>query len=239
MKIMFFEEFPTEENMNKLRLIKFQSMLFVAAYSYDQFRMLEKKYSQKNIEFAYWPILPRKQGYWLSPFVPSKILKRVLRDSSRADRVLIDLEFPRNKWLLLNVFDFSHNKRLLRKFLNAHRGVYTAEYPTSKWLKVLGLVSSVKGRYKVSKMVYTKSIPIDATKIVKQLHDAYGDRLVICLGCIAPGINGREPILSPQGLRHDLEMCKTLGINEVGIFRLGGLNKEYLKVIEKCLYSKN
>lgn len=233
MKIMFFEEFPTEENMNKLKLIKFPSMLFVAAYSYDQFKMLEKKYSQKNIKFAYWPILPKKQGYWLSPFVPSKTLKRTLIDSSKANHVLIDLEFPRNKWLLLNIFDFSYNKRLLRKFLDTHRGVYTAEYPTSKWLKSLGLVSSVKGKYKVSKMVYTKSIPIDVRSLINNLHNEYSDRLVICLGCIAPGINGKESILSPQGLRHDLEMCKTIGINEVGIFRLGGLNKEYLRVIEK------
>ena len=56
---------------------------------------------------------------------------------------------------------------------------------------------------------------------------------MVALGTIAVGITGNEPILNPEELARDLKIAKNNGINEVVIFRLGGLNKEYVDVIKK------
>lgn len=231
MKFCFFEEFPSDENMNKLKLIKFPVKVFVAARSFDEFNKISKRYSQKNISFGFWPILKVSDGYWFSPFVSLKVLKKSLADASRASLVLIDLERPRNSWLLFNVIMFFRKKRLLQKFISGHNEVYTAEYATTR-LKWLGLSSKVHARHKVGKMVYSKRIPFDTSFVIRSLKESYGKNLVIYLGCIAQGINGNEAILSPSGLAHDLFVCKENNIGEVGIFRLGGLNKEYIKIIE-------
>jgi hypothetical protein len=50
MQIDFYEEFPTEKNLEKLKLIKYPTRLFLAAKSLDEFREIERKVRQiKNI----------------------------------------------------------------------------------------------------------------------------------------------------------------------------------------------
>jgi hypothetical protein len=53
------------------------------------------------------------------------------------------------------------------------------------------------------------------------------------LGTIAIGILGNEPILIPSNLEKDLELAQKSKTKAVTIFRLGGLNKEYLKIIDQ------
>ena len=72
-------------------------------------------------------------------------------------------------------------------------------------------------------------------KSITRLHKKYGNNLQVGLGTIATGILGNEPILSPKGLDRDLKEMKKIGIKEVVIFRLGGLNQEYKKIIKKTI----
>jgi hypothetical protein len=51
------------------------------------------------------------------------------------------------------------------------------------------------------------------------------------LGTIATGVLENEPILSPEKLKEDLEWARQSGVDEVFIFRLGGMSDEYIKVI--------
>ena len=64
MKIDFYEEFPTKENLQKLKLIDFSSRIFIAAHSLKEFKEFEKKVKKiyKNIKTAYWPII--ENSYW-------------------------------------------------------------------------------------------------------------------------------------------------------------------------------
>jgi hypothetical protein len=55
----------------------------------------------------------------------------------------------------------------------------------------------------------------------------------ISLGTITTGILGNEPILSPKDLEKDLEFVNRAGFRKVVIFRLGGLNKDYIEVLNK------
>ena len=61
------------------------------------------------------------------------------------------------------------------------------------------------------------------------------DNYSISLGTIAIGILGNEPILLPKSLREDLEFVKKAGFNKIVIFRLEGLNKDYIKVLERYI----
>ena len=77
----FFEEFPTKENLNKVKLIDFPTKLYLTAPSLKEFNQIKKSIKNKYIkEFIYWPILERKEGYWISPFSKRTALKRVLRN---------------------------------------------------------------------------------------------------------------------------------------------------------------
>jgi len=64
---------------------------------------------------------------------------------------------------------------------------------------------------------------------ISSLKSKYNDRLIVGLGCLDTGINGNESLLSVEQLERDLLLCKELGIKKVVLFRLSGLNKEYLK----------
>ena len=57
----------------------------------------------------------------------------------------------------------------------------------------------------------------------------------ISLGTIAKGILGNEPILSPEALEKDLTFTKKARFNKAIIYRLGGLNKNYINIINKFI----
>lgn len=233
MKISFYEEFPTRENMLKLRLVKFPTKVFVAASSFKEFQRIVKKYKQKNVTFGFWPVLDETEGYWVSPFVPQAALYRVLDEAAKAELILIDLELPKNRAMMLNVITFFSNRRLIRRFLQKHaHKVVTAEYGAhTRFLRFLGITSG-KGSFKVGKMLYSSMRLRNIREDVFHLQKVFGNRLVVGLGCTTQGILGIEPVLSVSQLQKDLQVCKDANVKEVCIFRLGGLNKEYLKVIK-------
>jgi len=59
MQIEFYEEFPSKENLKKLKLIKFKTRIFIAAKSIKEFKKFEKiaKKIKKDIGVIYWPII--------------------------------------------------------------------------------------------------------------------------------------------------------------------------------------
>ena len=98
MRIDFFEEYPTPENLAKAALISWPSTAYIAAYSLSEFEKAGAALAliHPRIEAGYWPIL--KTSYWISPFSSRGELAQ-LRDELEGYRgvhlpVLIDLEFP-------------------------------------------------------------------------------------------------------------------------------------------------
>jgi len=63
----------------------------------------------------------------------------------------------------------------------------------------------------------------------------YGQKLHVGLGTIERGILENEPILPPESLNKDLNFLRKNKIKTAVIFRLGGLNKKYLKIIKKYI----
>jgi len=166
-------------------------------------------------------------------------------DSKKED-YLIDLEFPmKNKKIILkNLLKLRKNKRIIKKFLiknNKHS--LLAIYPLCNGfgnilLRIIGL--DYKMKIKRKPMFYTSYFRQHKIKFLikyflrnlKKIKNK--DEFVLGLGVIAKGkITTR--ILTPNQLEKDLKFAKKSGFNKVIIFRLGGLNKQYIKIINKFI----
>jgi hypothetical protein len=244
MKINFFEEFPKKENLKKAQLINFKSLIFIAAKNLKEFNSHAQylKKINKKITPAYWPVLKKTEGYWLSPFSQTKALQRVfkqLQNNKNKLTVLLDLEFPTHQPSLFikNLFRFFKNKKIINQFINnkpKNLTLTTAEYilenkPLNFFLSFLGIHIKNKNISERIFMCYTSMARNNFFKELMykniQKHPSIG------LGTIATGILGHEPILTKANLQKDLDLAKKSKVKTATIFRLGGLNKDYLKVI--------
>ncbi|MEK6845663.1 MAG: hypothetical protein AABY26_02800, partial [Nanoarchaeota archaeon] len=164
MQISFFEEFPILSNFSKLKLVTWPTKLYVGAKSVAEFNRIKSTIKSKQVkEIIYWPLLEKKEGYWISPFSRRKALLRILGELQfQKIPVMLDLELPtiQNPWLYITQkINFFRNKRLIRKFIeNYAEDVYLAEYyPEGKWkeslMRFMGLHYSLP-KVKVIKMVY-------------------------------------------------------------------------------------
>jgi hypothetical protein len=243
MKIEFYEEFPSEGNLSKLRSINFPTKIFIAAKSTEEFRKYEKiaKEYKKNLEVAYWPII--KNSYWISPFSNTEDLIVLFKELNNIkNKLLIDLELPlKHRWkrCIRNIFCFKKNKNIIKIFLEQNKKrVTTAEYAStilSNIMKLLGLNYDVD--YERSIMWYSSMFPNSLNKKVKDaLYKLKRkENYSVSLGTIASGILGNEIILSPENLEKDLKFVKKCGFKKVVIFRLEGLNQDYLRVLNKFI----
>ncbi len=257
MRVDFFEEFPNEKNLEKLKLINFDSTLYLASKSLSQFESIKERIKKINseIEIAYWPVL--EKSYWISPFSYTYELKNLYDELAKNSRekplkILIDLELPflNKKLFLFNLFSFFRNKKIIEKIFRDSKklnlDILTAEYPIAtdfmqrklEWLGVSYPIERFPHKKIVmfySSMIKNKFVLEKIKSHIKKRAEELGDKLQVGLGTIARGILGDEPILSPKKLDKDLSFCKKQNIDTVVIFRLGGLNNDYLKIIKKYL----
>jgi len=167
-------------------------------------------------------------------------------------KVLIDLELPilNKKLFVKNLGSFFKNKVLIKRlfrFANTLNVEFlTAECPalgkfSQKLLECLGVSYSLE-KYSHKRIVMLYSSLISNEKVlglmknfvVKNFRE-YGQNLQVGLGTIDKGILGNEPILPPEKLDKDLNFLRRNEIGTAVIFRLGGLNREYLKVIKRYI----
>lgn len=241
MHISFFEEFPSKENLAKIKYVSFPTKLYLAAHSLEEFDKI-KISSPELKEKIYWPILQRKEGYWFSPFSQRKALQRVLQEIQKSSLpILWDAELPTHTNPLLYLTQapfFLGNRRDIRNVIAQRKNISTAEYfPSSplseRILYILGLSFKTRNHFPI-KMVYSSMHDFGESfirKEIKQAKKIFGKRLHLGLGTLTHGIRGDEPAILPEILERDLGICKELEIEEVILFRLGGMNKEYRKII--------
>jgi len=240
MQIDFYEEFPSRKTLVKLKLIKFPTRIFVAAKSleeYEKFKKIAKGYNS-DVKVAYWPIV--KNSYWISPFSNTQDLVELFDElDSTSGGLLIDLELPmKNKVLFLkNFFCVFRNRKLIKNFLEKNKKRITmAEFPSSLFsffYKIVGIDYSIgleKSLMWYSSMC-SEFVNRHIRKHLKKLKDK--DKYSISLGTIDFGIFGNEPKLSFEKMERDLDFVKSVGFRNVVIFRLGGLDKDYVCVLEK------
>jgi len=253
MRINFFEEYPTFENLEKAKLIDFDSTIFLAAHSLEEFNLYKDNLLKINnrLDVAYWPILPR--SYWISPFSYTSDLEKLFEELKRNKEkltILIDLELPvlKNKLLFIyNFFSFFKNKKIIKEFLKTaplfNININTAEYPPFSHLalkiyRMLGISFDPKEYGNIScamyytSMISSKYIFNKITKSLAEIKKEKNKKLELGLGTIAVGVLKNEPILSPENLARDLTFMKENNFETATIFRLGGFNEEYYQVIK-------
>lgn len=248
MLISFFEEFPRKHNLNKLKLVTWPTKLYVAAPSLQEFETVVRRIKNKYIrEFIYWPLLRKQEGYWISPFSSRKALQRLFQGlAGKNVPVMLDLELPttRNPWLYLTQApNFIANKKRIKNFLHQYRGdLYLAEYyPEGKRkervLQWLGLhYSHPKAKLKIIKMLYHSMHHFQEEFVKQELSRGkkeYGKNFLVAYGTMGTGIQRTEPNISVEQLKLDLRLAREVGIREVVLYRLGGLNRDYVKVLKK------
>src|SRR3989338_4984631 len=97
MLISFFEEFPIPENLAKLDLVTWKTKLYLAASGLTTFKLLQQQIDPKKniLETIYWPVLKKKEGYWISPFSQRKALQNIFDELKKeVVPVMLDLELP-------------------------------------------------------------------------------------------------------------------------------------------------
>lgn len=181
-----------------------------------------------------------KNSYWISPFSNTKDLEELFSELNKTKlHSLIDLELPLlNKILFFkNIFSVWKNKKRIKQFLEKNKKrITTAEAPPILGIglrKILGVDYNIETEKGL--MWYSSMIPSYINKKTKRNLIKIKDKgkYTIGLGVIAKGVLSYEPLLSPKKLEKDLEFAKKSGFKKVCIFRLGGLNKDYMKVISK------
>lgn len=242
MRISFFEEFPTPKNLEKLELINFQTRIYIAARGLGELRKFKELLHE--YELVYWPVLRMREGYWISPFSKRVALYGALKEVKDENiHLMLDLEYPIfAPWLYLTQLpDFLRNKSFISTYIVERKGETTLVELTGNKRKLEFLGLSYKSeKANKAKMVYTSLITgirkkkeSYLRKICIQGVKEYESRFRIGLGCITKGISKLEPILTPEELAEDLEIAKECGVVEAIIYRLGGLNEEYIKAIYK------
>jgi len=241
MKIEFYEEFPDKENLKKLKQLKFSTKLFICAKSISEFKKYEKiaKKYKKDLEVAYWPVV--KNSYWISLFSNNQDLRDLFNKLEKIKNpLLIDLELPLNKKMILkNLFSFFKNRRLIKNFLQKHKNRITTAQPVesmfSRYIRFRGQNFDIKTEK--SLMWYSSMLSSKDNSKVKKYLPYLKDKenYSVSLGTIAVGILGDEPILSPKDFEKDLKFVKKCGFEKIVVFRLKGLNKEYLKILNKFI----
>ncbi|MBI3033034.1 hypothetical protein HYY69_06175 [Candidatus Woesearchaeota archaeon] len=255
MKISFFEEYPTQKNLDVLKKISFKTELYIAAHSLNKFRTLEKvilkKY--KNVrKCIYWPILKKEEGYWFSVFSDFNGMERVMRElttNKKALTILWDAELPiLNKILILrNALNYFKNKRLILNFLtNAKEynlAIEIAEYEVENYFvdTLFQQLCLSFNPYQIPHtrigMLYTSFIKNKSIEnyFLKQLEKTRTkhEHFKVGIGCVGVGMGGDEPQLSPKHLARDLNILQKEGIKDIVIYRLGGLTKEHIKILKQ------
>ena len=249
MLISFFEEFPTKENLSRLQYVTWPTKLYLAAKSVEEFNALKSTIKNKHvIEYIYWPILQRREGYWISPFSKRKALIRIFNElEGKKIPVMIDAELPTTQNLVLYVSqgcNFFRNRSLIRNFIKNYPKVFVAEYYPEgrikeRLLSFLGLHFN-PSMYKsnVIKMIYHSMHSFDKEFITNKLTQGvkkFGKNYLVAYGTIDSGIMGNEHLLTLRQLKEDLNIAQKTGMKEIIIFRLGGLNRKYAKVLKTFL----
>jgi len=233
MIISFFEEYPTKENLEKAKLINFPTKLYIAAESIEQLNKIKSQIKSKYVkEIIWWPILKKEEGYWFSPFASKKGMQRILQQINQT--TMIDLEKPYNKiHYLTKVHKLLTNRKILKKIIKNKNTIPCENFSDNIIMKLLGLNYKKKNKIKMLYSSFTHFPFFIKERIIRNLSKKY-PQLKIGLGIIAPGEEIiKVSILAPEQLKQDLELCKKNNIKEVIIFRLGGLNKNYLKIINR------
>ena len=241
MNISFFEEFPSEQNLERITELNFPIKLYLAAPSLQDFYKWEEKaeaYSQVT-SVIYWPVLTAEEGYWFSPWADEKAVRRVFQEiekgaDSRPLSVMLDLELPKKKGQILR----QKRHTLIQEFLqtrpdNVQISTIEKEALPRSLLQIMGLwYNTEQYKHHSIKMYYSSfRRPFMPESLAdyffkKKAEEASLEQASLAIGVISPGIYGNEPTYDLETLMKEITIARKAGIQEVITFRLEGVTEE-------------
>ena len=214
MKVEFFAEYPSD--LRNSKKVDWDSKIYFASPK------------PKN-DFTWWPIM--KRGYFISYLSPKDDLVELLNaiEHYKPNEVMLDLEVP----LKIEIKGTHEKKKILEKILEEADKVTTVEYPylsniTESMKKKIGLTLESDEKIYICHTSYSPRI------LSKIFEKAYKRDAKIGVGTIAKGKFGFERIMKPKELKNTLRKLEEYG-RDVVIYRLGGLNKEYIEIIKEFI----
>jgi hypothetical protein len=252
MRIEFFEEYPSAEQLAPADRLAFPSTVYLAAPDLDAFRAAARTLARINpdLEAAWWPLLRR--SYWVSPFASADELEALAASLEGASplRVLLDLELPliRPARFLRGLPGFRRRRRtvqgLFERLTAAGHRVATAEYPLyglplgSAFMRSAGIAYPGAPPHLRLPMYYSSMIPTRGLRRrvrrgIEVLARRHPGEVGVGLGTIAQGVLRHERMLSAAGLDRDLAWAANAGVANATIFRLGGLDDDTLEVVRR------
>jgi len=255
MEINFFEEYPSEKSLALATQIPFPTKLYIRSANIEHF-LQASEFLKKctNVHTAiFWPALSKKSGYWISPFADTTELSSLFDSILNAHRsqkifeVMFDLEYPLNKLILFQIVRnfkcFSTNKKLIESFF---------EKASKSGIKIIAIE---KSHIPLSLLVFSGLMYKKYNHRISMYYSSFfrfflpeklADRLIrkkmkraaksgesFAIGLIAPGVYKHESTYSPKILEKELRFAKELGVREIIIYRLGGMNDQYFSVLNK------
>lgn len=255
--IIFFEESPHKpEVQEKAKLLNFNTILFLATNTLEEFYNLKRKYLEINpqLDIGWWPMF---KSVWLSPFTNPKEIEKVIqalferKDKSQKLKILLDLEFPflRPHYFLLGLFYFRKSKKLIAQLIKKSEEmnveIYSFEYPPHFLifpclLETLGVTYlKLPQNFKRIVSCYTSSVLVGLRQMIKKSTLYAWKRkkreMFVALGLFASGKIRIERRIKPAGLEKDIQFFLKRKINKFAFYRLGGFNKDYQTIIKKFL----
>lgn len=251
MTVTLFEEFPTAENLSKLRYVDFPVNLFIAAPNIQVFYDIEEslKSSLQVETIGYWPTLAQEEGYWLSPFSKRNGLQRIIEELRRVDRplsVLWDAELPmmRKRLFLTELLRVRKNRSLIREFVEKPPStitLYVAEprdrgFYYQSLLRFFALSFDSSSNYRRVEMLYGR---LQSDSLRRSLRrGVQSENYFPAFGAIAEGVGGSAKTgsrvrLTPEELDEGLRIASETGVQDVFVYRLGGIDERYAAVLKK------
>src|SRR3989344_139078 len=125
MIISFFEEFATKENLSKINLINFKSKIYLAAKDVKTFSSLREKILKQNKKIqdvVWWPVLEKKEGYWISPWSKREAILRIIKEIN--SKKFLDY------WLRFSGISFSakYNHHIIKMVYSSLYGTIDKKY---------------------------------------------------------------------------------------------------------------
>lgn len=251
MKLGFFEEYATAQNLDKLRLVNFPISLHLGIRDIKQFltvkHEIEKKFKQVK-EIVYWPLLKVTEGYWFSGFTKTTTIERVITELNSVKEnfpVLWDAELPlfHKQLFLTELPHLRKNSFLIHSALlhqNPKHPLIVAQFPRSNLKELFARICATAfsfTHYHRLDMLYTSMMKrVDKERYIRQIMRLNKDRYQkysVGLGLIDKGEGDPTPLFTLAELERDLRIASQEKIAEVVIYRLGGVNKEYLQILKR------
>ncbi len=251
-QIIFWCEFPNKVNSKTIKLIDFDTEVYITAKTVKEYKQLSKRFKNKHIKIGLWPILSFEAGYWFSKYTKKEDIDKLKEFDGINMKIDIETPIPTKSFLFKKFSLYS----LIR---DANKELKNHKYDNKEYL--LNVINSLK-----SKKIIISGFPFpnfiskgygdDSTqfnknfyrnhflyttffqnkllkKIIKFYYSIFVkhklkkyplDKIYFAIGCTGSGVFSTEPTYkNVQEFEKELDDFLKWGVKNLVVFNLEGI----------------